>query len=78
MIGGRGMKKRSEVILRKEKGRDKKEKTRYTKQLNTQENQLHKTVEETTLKLILFFYIKLFCNFYGLKPVLFFVFAKSL
>ena len=35
MIGGRGMKKRSEVILRKENGRDKKEKTRYTKQLNT-------------------------------------------
>ena len=64
-------------------------KTCYGKQLKTteklviqnswEENCVHqKTVEKITLKLILFFYIKPFCKFHGLKPVLFFVFVKSL
>ena len=89
VIGGRGMRKRSGVILRKGNGRERTQKlvirnswTQKEKLViqNNWEEKLcsSKTVEKITLKLILFFYTKPFCKFHALKPVLFFVFVKSL
>ena len=62
---------------RKTEGTQQKNSLHETVERN-RKNLLYKKVGKITLKLILFFCIKPFCKFHGLKPILFFVFVKSL